>query len=981
MWTYFDALIRSCLKNTATYCITILLSIFLISDAAYAQEPLGSWPLVYVSVPRDTNFDGEITDGDSFTLNEVTFALRWKAELQSDLILRKPVLDANGNPVLDSEGKITYTDEVLVSGFDSATGKRGAIWDPMVSFDGEWVYYTRVYSVEKEDFTFNYYVYPLSGSDIFKIHLKTRKIVQLTNQKSTPLSSTDDWSIGETVTPRKQLGRAVFNMGASPLPGGKIIYATNQNAYLPGNDFPHLNFQLAVTDDVDDSKDANQNAEVIGHLNLGSALHPHVLSNGEVLFSSAESQALRDGRMWALWSIWPDGRLWKPRMSAFGTDRAFHFHGELSDGRPMVIEYYNQNNNGFGTLVTLPSGEPEGVPPFGDPDDRHESNPKFQIDYGNHKINYSFAFTPQGNFNVGYTNIFTRFANSFDIPSALDANGNMMGKVSYPAGGPNNSVVLTWSGPLRAQGSRSTYYDGQICYADASRGKFVSSPSEFLCMQNLIAAHEIFPRPLLPYEKIYGKKEPSKLSWVPNKGEDFVELPYSTPFGEVGSSSLIHRNTAPRPIRMIDPLLIAKWGAVDPFFSGTENWAANGADAGKYTDDDIFAVRILGQLPSGQHNGSFNRQFFNYGNERFLILGEIPVRKFDANGNPVTYDKDPHTVDTSFLARIPADLSFTFQTIDRHGAVLNMSQTWHQVRPGERRADCGGCHAHAKVGVPFDGSAASKTDYKIWDLTTKTPLLTKENQSDSNSPTVVKWLDKPAVTVEYNADIKPILNAKCISCHSVNGPQEGGLVLDDETVISGYEASYNTLCKTKDAGLGTRMNASHYVRAMQARRSLLYWKIRGERTDGFSNEDFLTDADNRGYPAGASRHAYDIDLLGTIMPPPGSGVPPLTEDEKMTLTRWIDLGCPVTLRDRDSNLHPLGWDLDTQRPTLTLTSPRAGSNLKPLKYIAVGLYDLDKLDLSTFRVTADIPVNGRAPGANLVENFDETKLIENDYRW
>ena len=28
------------------------------------------------------------------------------------------------------------------------------------------------------------------------------------------------------------------------------------------------------------------------------------------------------------------------------------------------------------------------------------------------------------------------------------------------------------------------------------------------------------------------------------------------------------------------------------------------------------------------------------------------------------------------------------------------------------------------------------------------------------------------------------------------------------------------------------------------------------------------------------------------MPPPASGVPPLTDDEKMTIARWIDLGAP-----------------------------------------------------------------------------------------
>ena len=64
----------------------------------------------------------------------------------------------------------------------------------------------------------------------------------------------------------------------------------------------------------------------------------------------------------------------------------------------------------------------------------------------------------------------------------------------------------------------------------------------------------------------------------------------------------------------------------------------------------------------------------------------------DPEGNP----------DTSFLARIPADTPFTFQTIDKDGLVLNMSQTWHQLRPGEVRNNCGGCHAHSKQALEFE---------------------------------------------------------------------------------------------------------------------------------------------------------------------------------------------------------------------------------------------------------------------------------------
>ena len=118
--------------------------------------------------------------------------------------------------------------------------------------------------------------------------------------------------------------------------------------------------------------------------------------------------------------------------------------------------------------------------------------------------------------------------------------------------------------------------------------------------------------------------------------------------------------------------------------------------------------------------------FYNHASERLRILGEIPVRKFDIDGKqPLDPDGNP---DTSFLAKIPADVALTFQTLDKNGMVLNMAQTWHQLRPGEIRNNCGGCHAHSQQPTPFEDTAAAKPDYQFWDLTKQTPLLTTQEE-------------------------------------------------------------------------------------------------------------------------------------------------------------------------------------------------------------------------------------------------------------
>src|SRR5262249_54868557 len=153
------------------------------------------------------------------------------------------------------------------------------------------------------------------------------------------------------------------------------------------------------------------------------------------------------------------------------------------------------------------------------------------------------------------------------------------------------------------------------------------------------------------------------------------------------------------------------------------NWIVQGADAGLYTNDQIHAVRILAMEPTtSRRNGpKAGRLFYNHARERLRILAEIPVRKFGAGEQPLDPDGNP---DTSFLAKIPADVPFTFQTLDKHGMVLNMAQTWHQVRPGEVRNDCGGCHSHSQKPTLFNDTASARPKPEAFDAVAPTPLLT-----------------------------------------------------------------------------------------------------------------------------------------------------------------------------------------------------------------------------------------------------------------
>jgi len=170
------------------------------------------------------------------------------------------------------------------------------------------------------------------------------------------------------------------------------------------------------------------------------------------------------------------------------------------------------------------------------------------------------------------------------------------------------------------------------------------------------------------------------------------------------------------------------------------------------------------------------------------------------------------------------------------------------------------------------------------------------------------------------------------------------------------------------------------------------WKVYGKRLDGFDNKDIpspkLDYEDEQSvlnWCHHSQRYKFDVDHTGSVMPPAKAvtgtfkgpdgrkiKVPPLSDEDKLTLARWIDIGCPIDL-DYDSERpkrRGRGWMLDEGRPTLTLTYPRGGHNTRPLSRILIGMHDYySGIDAKSFAVTANFPVNGLKPGTNLAGKF------------
>jgi hypothetical protein len=392
-------------------------------------------------------------------------------------------------------------------------------------------------------------------------------------------------------------------------------------------------------------------------------------------------------------------------------------------------------------------------------------------------------------------------------------------------------------------------------------------------------------------------------------------------------------------------------------------------------------------------------------------------------------------------------LPWTVQTIDRDGMVLNMAQTWHMLRPGEIRNNCGGCHAHSQAPTRFEDTFAAKPEYKVFDLTGGAPLTTERKNDESGA----RWdvdnktglrTGSTSETAEYLRDVQPILLRSCAACHTKNVDKPAGnLVLDDDDNLIEVPAkqwldllgdkpptrlpgSYMRLAADPagqfghPSGLTTKIaaslwgytQASRYVRFMQSRRSLLAWKIFGRRLDGFANDDFMhfrEPGNMKSLTWQGKPFEYDPDLIrkeggrlnlaftGTEMPPRAAivgtyvspegktiKVPPLSDEDRRTIVRWIDLGCPIDLSGAQpkrgaAHANNGGWYDDENRPTvaITFTSNTVADGANNLA-IRVGVYDGESgLDRASLRITADINILGVAAGENLTQQFRERDSV------
>jgi hypothetical protein len=772
-----------------------------------------------------------------------------------------------------------------------------SVMDPFISFDGKTVYYSLIEEPTLE-----------SASWIYKINLSEGNYEPI---RLTFNDGFDSSLYANNNTPAHDQGsvRGIRDMAPSPLADGRIVFTSNRSAltaFRPRNNASITGSvqQLYVMDDHGGTANTKElsNLHLLETGNLHLVQHPFQLKDGRILFSSWQDVGTKFRyAMTSLFTIYPDGsnlkQFTEPHDHHKNVD---HFATQLAEESIVSGYYYPSFDYGFGILMKYPINS-EGP-------DFLRTGVEQRYPWGSqHKISFR-EFDRKGTVSI------TPHTTSSDIPAP-----DLSGKYSMPSATIRDGLLVAYStGSVnhfdaacnQAVNLCEPLRSGVYLIKEATNA-MVTSPASLIKIIDDPDYNEIWPRAVVSYYDIHGQDAPDIIKY---KAID-SRLNEGEAAGLVGSSSMLNRE----PLNESTP---------DPFkpYSGREqndgNWRIEGAEAGVVTDADIYGVRIIVSPPK-----PFTKPIKRYGNretwesieryleekrlevvarygslhgERWEILGEFPLTHTgvtDEQGNP----------DTSWVAKVPADTPFFIQTLDANGMTVISELTWRGVKSGEKRTDCGGCHAHSIEPLDFATTQAGKispisgvanldlTDPMVqeglWDLTQgSVPLLSESGVSKNSSY---------SYGVEFNRDVLPIINSNCLSCHTADGTGKE-LILDGTNDAGDAYASL-----TKPETEYKYPQVSKYIRVPQARQSLLTWIVWGARLDGRSNEDRENDVD---YPE-AHPHL------------------PLTDIDKRTIARWIDLGAPIDFPAlSEEGFEGFRYTDDYQLPVINIEQPKRTVN-------------------------------------------------------
>ncbi|MCX8155775.1 MAG: hypothetical protein N3J91_04885 [Verrucomicrobiae bacterium] len=147
---------------------------------------------------------------------------------------------------------------------------------------------------------------------------------------------------------------------------------------------------------------------------------------------------------------------------------------------------------------------------------------------------------------------------------------------------------------------------------------------------------------------------------------------------------------------------------------------------------------------------------------------------------PVERDGSAHFV-------VPANRSIFLQALDADFREIQRERTYVHYAPGETRS-CTGCHGQGHHTPVTSAQTVPLAALRPPSLPQPQPCDLVENGGDG----------KAGQVIHYPADIQPIWDRKCVSCHGAQSPA-GGLRLTGEPTLF-YNTSYEELARKELAG-------------------------------------------------------------------------------------------------------------------------------------------------------------------------------------
>lgn len=714
--------------------------------------------------------------------------------------------------------------------------------DPTVSFDGKRV----IFSVLYADFVpYNYGQFKAlstvsaneRGAQIFEIEIASGTILH-----------------------KFPFQPGAFDTAPVYLPDGNVMFTSSRANELSsspafaGSGLRKDTLQLHMA-----SADGS-NIRRVGPHDRDGALHPFVMTDGRVLFSTwtlshlqpfrrnngcAGCSGALDNEFWLAAVDHTGGnfhavfgrhsKYWRDPKGSDHTSTALHFATETTNGWICTGDYYRGNNMGGGQVDCFEKQGPhvEGPAPG------EVSDP-------------NMVFVPRHIFPA-----FT-FGSSGDFGAAKDANGEYIGEPRDPMALPGNQLLFTFNrGKCDRNFTSLSQYMHQTPSMDCNMGiykttKIPASHTDVVQVVDHPDYHEFMARVAEPYSFIYGMPKPGaqplKRFHAPDGPRCLIAS--SSMEGEVDSAFAYSYNSPGK---------------------SSKDCSVQGCKVRSIPLEQVKAIRFWEVLPNTTSvlNGAYYVRSTT--SNRLRLLGDVALK-----------------TDGSFVAELPCDTPYVMAGVSKDGEVILRDQVPQSLRPGEVLT-CNGCHLHSgRQGRPLDNSIAGQ-------------ILKNQLSSPSSNlgiPKVGVGLSYPeiingqivnqsqGIIYEFKEHIVPILNAKnaqgssCISCHSETTPggPGGGFRLDYTTTVAfpGNEKPSHHPPRTWFEIVANRPSdwerpfSSKYVNMAFALESLFYWKAVGYRADGRTDATQTVDVD-----FGANAHSY------------------LTKDQARIIKNWIDSGAYI----------------------------------------------------------------------------------------